>query len=60
MHKHTKEEIAQAVNNRVLQVNFHDFLHKASYMQDAELSQDFGISLDETRILRSKWNQSRR
>lgn len=60
MRKHTKEELAQAANNRVLQVNFHDFMHKASYLQDVELSQDFGLTLDETRMLRSKWNQSRR
>jgi hypothetical protein len=60
MHKHGNEELAQTSNNRILQVDFHDFLQKAPFLEDVELSQAFGLTLDEIRFLQNKWAKSRR
>ncbi|UOF88800.1 hypothetical protein LSG31_12685 [Fodinisporobacter ferrooxydans] len=60
MHSHTKQQIAQMANSRLMQLDFHDFLEKSMVMQDVELSDDLGLTVDEVRLLKQKWSQSKR
>lgn len=60
MRTHDKHQMAQLANNRLLQLDFHDFLKKSVYMEDVELSEDLGIVLDEIRLLKAKLGTGRR
>lgn len=41
-------------NARLLNVDFHDFLQKAAYLEDVELAHEFALTTREVQELRAK------
>ncbi|HEU4965629.1 MAG TPA: hypothetical protein VFV52_17575 [Bacilli bacterium] len=54
MRKTVHQQVAAYTNQRLLHVDFHDFLQKANYLEDTELADEFSLTSREVRQLRAK------
>jgi hypothetical protein len=54
MRKSLSQQIASFTNKRLMNVDFHDFLLKSSYMEDVELGHEFSLTLWEVQKLKEK------
>lgn len=54
MRKTVHEQVSAFTNQRLLNVDFHDFLQKAAYMEDVELADEFSLTSREVRQMRAK------
>jgi hypothetical protein len=54
MRKTIHQQIATFMNRRLMNVDFHDFLQKSQYMEDAELANEFSLTSREVQQMRAK------
>ncbi|WP_172844427.1 hypothetical protein [Tumebacillus algifaecis] len=54
MRKTIHQQVATFTNKRLMNVDFHDFLQKAQYMEDVELANEFSLSSREVQQMRAK------
>ncbi|WP_169728838.1 hypothetical protein [Aneurinibacillus terranovensis] len=54
MRQSQKETTANQINNRLFNIDFHEFLENEAKLSDIELAQEMGITLQDIRTLREK------
>ncbi|GAB6934355.1 MAG: hypothetical protein L5657_00165 [Calditerricola sp.] len=54
MRQHDQERLANDTARRLMSVDFHDFLERASRLDDVELAREWGLSVWEVRMLRKR------
>ncbi|WP_161780635.1 hypothetical protein [Tumebacillus flagellatus] len=54
MRKTIHQQVSSFTNKRLLNVDFHDFLQKQTYLEDVELATEFALTSQELQHLRAK------
>lgn len=54
MRQHDQERLANDIARRLMSVDFHDFLERASRLDDVEMAREWGLSVWEVRMLRKR------
>ncbi|HEY8342865.1 MAG TPA: hypothetical protein VIK75_07715 [Calditerricola sp.] len=54
MRQHDQEQLAQEMARRLMSVDFHDFLERASRWDDVELAREWGLAVWEVPMLRRR------
>jgi hypothetical protein len=54
MYKNMQQRVATFTNQRLMNVDFHDFLQKSIYMEDTELASEFSLTSREVQQLHAK------
>jgi hypothetical protein len=54
MRKTIHQQIASFTNKRLMNVDFHDFLQKASYLEDTELGAEFSLTTREVQQMKAR------
>jgi hypothetical protein len=54
LRKTIHQQVASFQNQRLMNVDFHDFIQKAAYLEDTELASEFSLTSREVQALRAK------